>query len=226
MSNDELEIMNCGVEPFLDLGIGLKRGLDSMLVDSGMIGMIGKELKGGLTDLSMVGQGPRIQSLDPMLVDLGMVEKGGIGTVGGGLKRRLDRPGVPGRGGRLKGGLLDLGMVEKGVIGMVGGGLGKGGLDSMLLDHGMVEKGVLGMVGGGLKCGLSNSDLVSVSLATVGPNLTSSGLCDSLKMMTPGLSTKWTAFSKDVVGTEGVRTILVLRVPNTASACVSSDTKS
>src|SRR5258708_5536116 len=134
MSNDELEIMNCGVEPFLDLGIGLKRGLDSMLVDSGMIGMIGKELKGGLTDRSMVGQG--------------------------------------------------------------------------------------------LKRGLSNSGLVSVSLATVGHNLTSSGLCDSSKTTSPGLSTKWTAFSKDVVGTEGVRTILVLRVPNTASACVSSDTKS
>src|SRR5260221_3813354 len=153
MSNDELEIMNCGVEPFLDLGIGLKRGLDSMLVDSGMIGMIGKELKGGLTDLSMVGQGPRIQSLDPMLVDLGMVEKGGIGTVGGGLKRRLDTPGVPGRGGRLNGGLLDLGMVEEWVIGMVGGGLCKGGLDSMLLNHGMGEEAVLRIVGGRLKHG-------------------------------------------------------------------------
>ncbi len=108
------------------------------------------------------------------------------GMVGGGLKLRLDGKGLPG---------------------MVGGGLGKGGLDSMILDHGMVEKGVLGMVGGGLERGLSNSDLVSVSLATVGPNLTSSGLCDSSKTTTPGLSTKWTAFSKEVVGAEGVRTL-------------------
>ncbi|SRR6266436_3285654 len=106
MSDDELEIMNCGVEPLLDRGlevrldsllgfstcmVGIKqRGLDSMLVESGMIGMIGKELKGGLADLDMGGQGPKIQSLDSVFVDLGMVEKGGVGTVGGGLKRRLD----------------------------------------------------------------------------------------------------------------------------------------
>ncbi len=128
MSDDELEIMNCGVEPLLDLGGGLKdrldsllgfetgrvgtelkRGLDSMFVEplSSLIGRIGKELKGGLADLDMGGQGPRIQSLDSVFVGLGMAEKGGLGTVGGGLKRRLDGKGVPGMvGGGLKGGLL------------------------------------------------------------------------------------------------------------------------